>query len=149
MAFDLRPLFASNVFTRAQVVVLHGLARALRSEGGTYTPTLTNVTNMTASSGLLSMWRRTGPHISVTVCFTADPNAASTAGEVEFTLPVDPGANFAADTDLLGTAYSGTAFLGGHFIAKTGARKARLLVAGGTDVASRTWVGTFFYPVSP
>lgn len=116
---------------------------------GSYTPTTANTSNVAASSAAASSWRRVDRDIIVNFHFTVDPTAAG-AGEISLTLPVDPGADFANDQDLLGVAYSGIAGAGAHVIADTtaGSRKARVLLFFGSDVASHTWAGTFAYRIS-
>lgn len=117
---------------------------------GVYTPVTTNVTNTAASSANTSAWRRVERDITVSVYLLIDPTAAG-AGEIEVTLPVDPGANFGSDQDLLGVASTGTTASGahGHFIAKNGAKAARLLyVVPSGDIAQHSWIGSFTYRIA-
>lgn len=115
---------------------------------GSYAPVLTGVNNVAAVSANTSMWRREGSMVIVNLHLTIDPTATG-AGEVEVSLPIDPGADFTADQDLLGVANSGTAGFSGHMVAKTTAgsanRVARLLFVVGTDVGNRSWSGVMSY----
>jgi hypothetical protein len=113
---------------------------------GTYTPTMTPVTNIASTSPSGAQWRRIDKDVSVSVLCLIDPTASG-AAELTCSLPIDPGADFTSDADLLGVAYSGTGGSGGHIIANTavGARNARVLLDIGTDVANHTWGLTFTY----
>lgn len=132
--------FASDVTTGYDTVP------AAFAPYGTYTPTVTATTNVAAVTANTSSWRRIEKDITVNVFLTIDPTASG-AGEVAVSIPVDPGADFTSDQDLLGVAASGIAGASGHFIADTtaGARKARLLCLFGTDVTNHSWTGSFAY----
>lgn len=134
--------YNENVFSQVTENYLNIPAAALPY--GTYTPTATNVSNIAASVPGVSMWSRNGPDITVHFYGTIDPTATG-AAEIELDLPVDPGYNFTNDYDLIGVAYSGTTGTGGHLIAKTGERKARLLLDYESDIANHSWACTFTY----
>lgn len=72
---------------------------------GTYTPALTNVTNIAASTAFTCAWIRIGDLITVTGQVSIDCTAAaSTATELGISLPV--ASNLIADPSLAGTAVS-------------------------------------------
>jgi hypothetical protein len=72
---------------------------------GTYTPTLTNVTNVAASTAFQCAWIRVGDLITVTGQASIDcTTAASTSTELGISLPV--ASNLLGDASLAGTAVS-------------------------------------------
>lgn len=72
---------------------------------GTYTPSLTNVTNVAASTAFTCAWIRIGDLVTVTGQISIDcTTAASTATEIGVSLPV--ASNLLADASLAGTAIS-------------------------------------------
>lgn len=72
---------------------------------GTYTPTLTNVTNVAASTAYLAQYLRVGSVVTVSGRFDVDPTAgAPTATELGISLPVT--SNFASLQDCGGLAAS-------------------------------------------
>lgn len=73
----------------------------LTSVSGTYTPTLTNTTNISASTAFVNMWFRVGDQVTVFGLANVDPTtAASTVTSLGVSLPV--ASNFAAFTDAAG-----------------------------------------------
>lgn len=74
---------------------------------GTYTPTLTNVTNVAASTAYTCQWMRVGSTVTVSGRVAIDPTAgAPTATELGISLPV--ASNFASAEQCGGTAVSPT-----------------------------------------
>lgn len=70
---------------------------------GTYTPTITNIANASASTAFVMQWMRVGNIVTVSGQFDVDPTtAASTLTQIEISLPV--ASNFSASTQLAGTA---------------------------------------------
>ena len=68
---------------------------------GTYTPTLTNVTNVSASTAYKSQWMRVGNVVTVSGIVDIDPTAAADT-ELGISLPV--ASNLGGTEDLAGTA---------------------------------------------
>jgi hypothetical protein len=68
---------------------------------GTYTPTLTNVTNVDASTAYACQYTRIGNMVTVSGKVTIDPNSTS-ATELGMTLPI--ASNLANEEELAGTA---------------------------------------------
>lgn len=89
--------------TAAQVatIISTAVASALNITSGTYTPTLTNTTNVAASTANVSQYLRVGAMVIVAGFVGVDPTAAGTV-EVGISLPI--ASNFAANTDLVGNA---------------------------------------------
>lgn len=55
---------------------------------GTYTPTLTNVANLDASTAYVSQWMRVGNVVTVSMKFDADPTTANVLCQLGVTLPI-------------------------------------------------------------
>lgn len=73
---------------------------------GTYTPTLTNVTNIDSSTAFACQYMRVGSMVTVSGKVTIDPTASS-ATELGMSLPI--ASNFANEEELAGNASDGTA----------------------------------------
>lgn len=69
---------------------------------GTYTPTLTNVANISASIASLCMYLRIGTLVLVAGSADVDPIAGATSTQLGISLPI--ASNLAAVTDCSGTA---------------------------------------------
>lgn len=69
---------------------------------GTYTPTLTNGTNVSASTAYQAQWLRVGNVVTVSGRFDVDTVAATTGAILRISLPI--ASNFAANEDCAGTA---------------------------------------------
>lgn len=67
----------------------------------TYTPTLTNTTNLSASTAYVCHWKRVGTVVTVAGRFDADPTAA---GAVLMGMSLPVASDLASDTDLAGVA---------------------------------------------
>lgn len=80
-----------------------GVVSALIS--GTYTPTLTNSSNIDASGSATGFYQRVGDIVSVWGSASIDPTASATSTVVGVSLPVS--SNIAAVTDLIGLPPSG------------------------------------------
>ena len=82
------------------------LSFGLVLDAGTYTPTLTNVTNVDASTAYTCQYMRVGSTVTVSGKVTIDPTATS-ATELGMSLPI--ASNFANEEELAGNASDGTA----------------------------------------
>ncbi len=108
---------------------------------GTYTPTLTNVTNVTASTAYLCQYIRIGSVVTVSGRIDVDNNLAATDSEVGISLPV--ASNFANDFECAGVANSGvtvTGYINGDI---TNNRASLNLTPPGT--ANKNYYFTFTY----
>ncbi len=97
---------ANGLGTWSASIALSGSVSAVNLLSGTYTPTLTNTTNVSASTAYVTGYYRVGN--SVTVYGRVDIDATLAAPtELQMTLPV--ASNLAAEQDLGGTAASDVA----------------------------------------
>lgn len=110
---------------------------------GTYTPTLTNVTNLDASTAYQAQYIRIGATVTVSGKVDVDPTAAA-ATELGVSLPV--ASNFGANEDCAGVAHQQAAQEGGAISADTANDRASLQFLA-TGTASRTMYFTFTYQV--
>jgi len=84
------------------------LSFGLALNAGIYTPTLTNVTNVTASTAYICQWMQIGNVVTVSGKVDIDPTAAAaTPTELGMSLPVS--SNFSAEEECGGTAVSDVA----------------------------------------
>lgn len=74
------------------------------SISGTYTPTLTNVTNVAASTAYECQYMRVGSTVSVSGKVDVDPTAATTVTQLGISLPI--ASNFGVAEDCAGVASS-------------------------------------------
>lgn len=82
-----------------------GTVTAANIASGTYTPVLTNVTNVTASTSYQAQYMKIGNVVTVSGKFDLNPTlAASTATELGISLPI--ASNFSAEENLGGDASS-------------------------------------------
>lgn len=113
---------------------------------GTYTPTLTNTTNVAASTAQVCQYMRVGNVVTVSGRVDIDPTTASIATALNMSLPI--ASNFGASTDLGGTAVCGAvASYSAEILSDSAADNALLRFICGTDVANRSWFFTFTYRI--
>lgn len=84
---------------------LGGLSFGLVIDAGTYTPTLTNVTNIDSSTAFTCQYMRVGSMVTVSGKVTIDPTASS-ATELGMSLPI--ASNLASEEQLGGNASDNT-----------------------------------------
>jgi hypothetical protein len=119
-----------------------------RVEGGTYTPTLTGVLNVAASTTAVCQYLRAGPTVTVSGAIQIDPTATATLTEIAISLPVAS----AMDTNEIqccGVSCSnpsGAAGQSGVIIGDASADRARLIFWC-TDLANVTHAFHFSYRV--
>lgn len=112
---------------------------------GTYTPTLTNVTNVSDSAALQCQYLRVGDVVTVSGGFNIDPTLAATVTRLGISLPV--ASNLGAITDCGGTAAGGTAVGdGGGIYADTTNDRAQLEYVS-VDTSNHTFLFSFTYSV--
>lgn len=87
--------------TQVATIISSAVASALNITAGTYTPTLTNVTNLSASTANLSHYLRVGSMVIVMGYAGVDPTAAGNT-ELGISLPI--ASNLTTDTQLVGNA---------------------------------------------
>lgn len=92
---------------------------------GTYTPTLTNTTNIAASTLNAAFFSRTGNQVTVNVQVQIDPTSSGVGTTLTMTLPVAT-ANFSSTSQATGVgASSGTTGNVGRVLSDSGAQTAR------------------------
>jgi len=113
---------------------------------GTYTPTLTGVTNIAGSTAFQCAWIRVGNVVYVAGQISIDCTlAASTSTEIGVSLPV--ASNLAADASLAGTAVSDqVASLTGRIKADASNDRARIVFKA-LSLSNDTYSFTFTYTV--
>lgn len=123
--------------TQAQQITVSGLA------GTTWTPTLTNVTNVAASTAYQGQYLRIGNTVSGSCKVDVTPTAAG-ATELGISIPV--ASNFGADEDACGVGHSQAIQEGGGVSADTANDRMAFKFLAGAAVA-RTFYITFSYQV--
>lgn len=118
---------------------------ASSGSSGTYTPTLTNTTNIASSTAYTCQYMQVGSVVTVSGKFDIDPTAAA-ATVMGISLPV--ASNFASEQQCGGTAVWNTSTnnAGGSIKADAANDRARLDFYANTDV-SNSWFFTFTYLV--
>jgi hypothetical protein len=117
---------------------------------GTYTPTLTSVSNVQSSTSGICHYLRIGDHVNVSGRISIDPTSATTGTNLGISLPV--ASDFAASSNGSGISMreipgiSGDP-LPGYVYADVTNNRAELVFMNDADVASRTHYFTFTYQV--
>lgn len=114
---------------------------------GTYTPTLTNSTNIAASTANLCTWMRVGNVVTVAGIVGIDPTSPSTGTVLQISLPI--ASNFTSSLEAGGTAVrsNGAAAVAATVGAETASDTLSLAYLNDTDVANRNWTFTVTYLV--
>jgi len=114
------------------------------STSGTYTPTLTNTTNVAASTSYQAQYMRIGNTVTVSGRVDVDPTAA---GQVVLGITIPITSNFGAVEDCAGVAFCTTvAGMGAALYADTTNDRASLEYIA-VDLANRPLYFTFTYQV--
>lgn len=116
-------------------------------ETGTYTPTLTNQTNIASSTAKVTNFKRVGKMVDVSGLVTIDASSANLLTRLYLTLPI--ASNFTSnETDLhgTGTTYVGDAndAISAIILADTSGDQAEFVYPS-TDVTSNDWVFNYSY----
>lgn len=112
----------------------------------TYTPTLTAVANVAASTAFACQWMQVGATVTVSGKLSIDPTAGATLTQLGISLPV--ASNFSAEEQCGGTA--ATAAVSGYsaaILADATNDRAELDFTTTVDVANRDWYFVFCYRV--
>lgn len=121
----------------------------LQAESGTYTPTLTNTSNITASTPYPAQWMRVGRVVTVSGRIEVTAAANSTGTELRVSLPIAP--TFANLGECAGVASFGDVQAGGADVkirGQVGGANARFNYTSGTSaVASREMTFTLTYVI--
>lgn len=110
---------------------------------GVYTPTLTNTTNIDASTASEAQYLRVGSTVTVSGIVTIDPAAA---GAINLGISLPVASNFGTQSDAGGAASCDTAAASAAIYADA-TNDAVDLVGIAADGTSRTWGFTFTYQV--
>lgn len=112
---------------------------------GTYTPTLTNVANLDASTAYLCQYMRVGSVVTVSGKVDVDPTLTGTSTQLGITLPI--ASNLANAQNCAGTAFaSGIAAQGAAILADTTNDRAQMQWIAG-DVSNQAMYFTFTYQI--
>jgi hypothetical protein len=112
---------------------------------GTYTPTLTGVTNIASSIAAVCHYLRTGNEVRVWGAFQVTCTAAaSTASEIDISLPI--ASNLAAAADLAGVAQANAIAAGARIQGDATNDRAGMFWVSGTT-ASHSWGFEFSYEI--
>lgn len=115
---------------------------------GTYTPTLTNTTNVASSTANAGQWIRVGNVVHVAGSVAINPTSASALTEIEISLPI--ASNIAGAANLRGTAVrvsSGAQYIAGVVFGDAAADTASLQFYCDSDAGDATWSYTFSYVI--
>ena len=136
--------------TAAQVKTLLAIVKADISDlpvltSGTYTPTLTNVANLDASTSYEAQYMRVGSAVTVSGRVDVDPTLAATSTQLGISLPI--ASNLGATEDCAGTAHaSGIATQGAAILADATNDRAQMQFIS-ADVTNQAMYYTFTYQV--
>jgi len=111
----------------------------------TYTPTLTGVANVAASTAFLCQYLRVGTFVTVTGKLDVDPTAGATLTQLGISLPI--ASTFAAAENCGGTAVAPVASYAGAILADVANARAELQYTTAADVANRSFGFTFGYQI--
>lgn len=121
------------------------LALATPSVAAKYTPTLTNVANLDASTAYETLYVRTGAHVLVAGRVDVDPTLTATATQLGISLPVS--SNLGATEDCCGTAFASGIAGQGAAIRGDAANNRAEMVWVSSDVTNQPMYFTFVYEV--
>ena len=145
---DLAYIASDTGFNISEVAVTTGSSAIGNVFSGTYTPTLTNTTNIAASTAYASQYMRVGNVVTVSGRLNIDPTTSGAASELGISLPI--ASDITATTQCAGTGsnYTTTTEVstGGILGDTTNNRATFRFVAGGT--AARDYGFTFTYLVN-
>lgn len=122
------------------------IAMQFPTSAGTYTPTLSPITNITASSAFVAKWFRVGDMVTVSGVIGVTPTLAA-ATTICLSLPI--ASNLAVVTDLDGVAAWGEISQSGYLYADVANDRANLDFASSYSGVSRGLRYTFTYRVLP
>lgn len=112
---------------------------------GTYTPTLTNVANLAASTAYVCQYMRVGTVVTVSGKVDIDPTLAATSTQLGISLPI--ASNLATAEQCAGTAFaSGIAAQGAAILGDAGNNRAQLQYVS-SDVSNQPMYFNFQYQI--
>lgn len=105
---------------------------------GTYTPTLTNTTNISSSTSYVCQYMRIDNVVTVSGKVDVTPTSNPTNTELRFTLPIS--SNFTADQQVAGTGLGGAAAVPSIIYSLSGGSLARMIF-----VSNQNFSTTFYF----
>jgi hypothetical protein len=116
------------------------------NSSGTYTPTLTNVTNVASTNAFECIWSRVNDTVTVSGTLQATPTAGTTSTQLRISLPIP--SDFASAVDGAGTAGANTPSPGcaGRIFSNSAEEEVRLTFTS-VSTAQHTFGFTFQYIV--
>lgn len=121
-----------------------GAATKQELRSGTYTPTLTNTTNIAASTASPAQWFRVGNVVTVSGVVTIDPTAT---GAILLGISLPVASNFSSVDHCAGVAFCQNVAGQGGSILGDGTNDRARLDCTTTDASNKTWAYTFTYVV--
>jgi hypothetical protein len=112
---------------------------------GVYTPTLTGVANVAASTAYSCQYVRVGDVVIVSGKLDLDPTAATTLTQLGISLPVT--SNIGAEEDCAGSAGSPVILSGAAIRGDAGNNRAEFAWTTGLDVTNQSWFFQFMYQI--
>jgi hypothetical protein len=143
----LRPLLDADIpsgIARDSEVSAAITAALTNITSGTYTPTLTNTTNLDATVAYQSQWLRVGNTVFVSGKVDIDPTAAGVTVDMGMSLPV--ASNFGSAEDCAGTGFCTAVQQGAAILADATNDRARWVFLV-NDTANRSFYFSFGYRV--
>lgn len=117
----------------------------LALDSGTYTPTLTNVTNVSSSSAQVARWIRVGDQVTVYGRISIDPITTATSTQVRVSLPV--ASNIGSNNDLAGVCVGDLSDESAGHIVGNAANDEALIEAFPVSTAQHTYAYTYSYTI--
>ena len=118
---------------------------------GTYTPSVTNLGNVTSPTARTSQYMRIGNIVTVQFRVDISVTAANTSSFFQITLPIAPGSNFSSDYQLNGSGAiqnNNTIPTTGFYIyAANGTSNAQIVCISGNFTGGQVFYGSFSYSV--
>ncbi len=118
------------------------------ASAGTYTPTLTAITNVTSLTPFVCQWMRVGSVVAVSGLLVMDPTAANTNTQWGMSLPV--ASNFAASEQCGGTGASkdvSDVTMTALITADSANDRANFSTRSSADTGSNQWAFSFTYRI--
>lgn len=136
---------SGNAATATTAATASAVAGANVTGDGTYTPALTSVANVTASTPYVCQYYRVGNQVTVSGKVDIDPTAGATLTQLGISLPI--ASNFGAAENCGGTAVAAVPSYAASIAADLTNDRAQLDYTTVFDVANRSFFFSFTYRV--
>ena len=114
-------------------------------DSGTYTPSVTNVANVSSSSPQVARWIRVGDQVTVYGRISIDPITTATSTQVRVSLPV--ASNIGSNNDLAGVCVGDLSDESAGHIVGNAANDEALIEAFPVSTAQHTYAYTYSYTI--